>query len=142
MKTALYAGLALGLFVTIWTNVMGVTGWYRDAKLQALFFAVVIFEIGAVVFTVLENRSMAFRDRLRLGATVGFVASPIVFVQSILFTKVIKPTYFEDIQQTYREILTSRGVAPGDVERQVAEVAATQTSLGNAATGAIATVFT
>jgi hypothetical protein len=143
MRETITYGVMLGLLVTVWTLVMGMTGWYLDPVLQALFFVVVPLEIAVIVALLYKTReSNTYVGQLRNGSLAGLVASPIVFVQSIVFTTVLFPTYFEDLQATHRAMLVAQGMSADQVAAELEKAGAMQSPVINAATGAFATIVT
>lgn len=87
------AGLSLGAFVTAWALFMGVTGWAFDPALAPIFGLVIVFQIGMLIVllrsTAAEN---GFVAQLKTGTLASLVATPIVFLQSLLFSIVLFPT--------------------------------------------------
>jgi hypothetical protein len=144
VRSAVLAGVVLGLAVAAWTLVMGLTGWYRDPALQAAFFLVVVIQIAVLV--VLLRRTAAdhrYGAQVGLGSLASVVAAPIVFAQSIVFTTIFFPTYFDDLRASHEAILRAEGLAETEIAARVAAAAEAQgTSVSNALTGAIATIVT
>lgn len=142
-KTILSAGVTLGLAVAAWTLVMGFSGLYRHPTLNALFFVVVPVQIGILVWALRRTRDAGadYVGQLKAGTLLSVVASPIVFVQSYLFTTVFFPSYFTELRATHEVMLREQGLDDAAVAEALGQAAA-PTSFGNAITGAIATILT
>lgn len=144
VRAALGAGVVLGLLVAAWTLVMGVTGWYRDPALQAAFFFVVVIQVACLVVLLRATAAEhAYRAQLALGTLASVVAAPIVLAQSLVFTTVLFPSYFDDLRASHEAMLRAAGTPEAEITARVAEAAeAAGTPLSNALTGAVATIVT
>ncbi len=144
VRTSVLAGVVLGLAVAAWTLFMGVTGWYRDPALQAAFFFVVVLQIAVVVALLRRtSKEHGYRGQVTLGTLASAVAAPIVLVQSLVFTTVLFPRYFEDLRAAHEALLRSEGVPEAEIAiRAAAAAEANGGPLSNAVTGAIATIVT
>lgn len=143
-NTIVTGGIALGLAVAAWTLVMGFSGLYRHPTLNALFFVVVPIQIGILLWALRRTRDAGrgFGGQVMAGTMLSVIAAPIVFAQSMLFTKVIFPSYFSDLRGVHEKILRDRGLDEAAVAQALEQAAASQTSFGNAIAGAIATIMT
>ena len=123
---------------------MGLTGWYRDPALQAAFFFVVPIQIAVVVVLLRRTREdHGYRGQVGLGTLASVIAAPIVLVQSLIFTTLLFPTYFDDLRASHEALLRSQGAPESEIAIEVAAAAeANGGSFSNAITGAIATVVT
>ena len=143
MTMPIRAGVLLGVLCVIWTFVMGFTGWYRDPVLLNLFFLVILFEIGIVIWALRKTAPAAtWGGQIVNGLVLSLTASVIIFAGSLLFTTVVFPSYFADIQAAQTEMLKSAGMSEADIKAQVAAAAAMQTPFINAISGVIGTVVT
>jgi hypothetical protein len=143
MRDTVMYGVMLGLLVTVWALVMGMTGWYLDPVLQALFFMVVPIEIAVVVALLYRTRQTnGYVKQLRNGSLVGVIAAPIVFLQSIVFTLVLFPTYFADLRAMQEAMLLEEGRSADQIARELEAAAAMQNPVMNAVSGSIATILT
>jgi len=143
MTMPIRAGVLLGVLCVIWTFVMGFTGWYRDPVLLNLFFLVILFEIGIVIWALRKTAPAAtWGGQIVNGLVLSLTASVIIFAGSLLFTTVAFPSYFADIQAAQTEMLKSAGMSEADIKAQVAAAAAMQTPFINAISGVIGTVVT
>jgi hypothetical protein len=143
MSIPIRAGVLLGVLCVFWTFVMGFTGWYKDPVMLNLFFLVILLEIGIVIWALRKTAASAtWGGQIVNGLVLSLVASVIIFAGSLLFTTVVFPTYFADIQAAQTEMLKAQGLSEADIKMQVAAAAALQTPFMNALTGVIGTVVT
>lgn len=144
VRAAALHGVALGLAVAGWTLVMGATGWYRDPALQAAFFLVVVIQIAVLVMLLRRTaKDHGYRGQVALGTLASAIAAPIVFAQSLAFTTLLFPTYFDDLRASHEALLRSSGVPEAEIAMRVAAAAeANGSSMSNALTGAVATIIT
>ncbi|MCU0251897.1 MAG: DUF4199 domain-containing protein [Vicinamibacterales bacterium] len=143
MSIPIRAGVLLGVLCVVWTFVMGFSGWYRDPVMLNLFFLVILLEIGIVIWALRKTApSATWGGQIVNGLVLSLVASVIIFAGSLLFTTVVFPTYFADIQAAQTEMLKAQGLSEADIKIQVAAAAAMQTPLVNALTGVFGTVVT
>ncbi|MFO0685559.1 MAG: hypothetical protein U0234_26095 [Sandaracinus sp.] len=86
-RSIVVAGVVIGLLVTAWALVMGLTGWAFDPATAPRFALVVVLQLvvlGALLrATAVENGLVA---QVRTGTLASAVATPIVFAQSLAFT--------------------------------------------------------
>jgi hypothetical protein len=143
MNVPIRAGVLLGVLCVAWTFVMGFTGWYKDPAMLNLFFLVVLLEIGTVIWALRKTAGTAtWGGQIVNGLVLSVVASVIIFAGSLLFTTVVFPGYFSDIQAVQTAMLKSSGMADAQIQSTVAASAAMQTPLMNALSGVIGTVVT
>jgi hypothetical protein len=122
---------------------MGFTGWYKDPVRLNLFFLVILLEIGIVIWALRKTAPGAtWGGQIVNGLVLSLVASIIIFSGSLLFTTLVFPTYFSDIQAAQAEMLKAAGMSEADIRTQVAAAAAMQTPFINAISGVIGTVVT
>ena len=143
MNIPIRAGVLLGVLCVVWTFVMGFTGWYKDPVMLNLFFLVILFEIGVVIWALRKTAAgSTWGAQVLNGLVLSLVAGVIIFAGSLVFTTVAFPSYFADIQAAQREMLKAQGLADTDINTQIAAAAAMQTPFINAITGVIGTVVT
>jgi hypothetical protein len=143
MPLVLRAGLLLGLLVEAWTFVMGFTGWYKDPALLNLFWLVILIQAGVLLWALRGSRDSAGYGRQVLnGVLVSAVASVLIFGGSLLFTTVVFPDYFRELEALGRETLAKGGLSPEQVEATLRAQAPFQTPLVNALMGVAGTLVT
>lgn len=143
MSPTLKTGIAIGIVTFLWTLVMGVTGWYKDPAMVSVFFLVIVFEV-LLLFWGLRHTAATngYGQQVAAGTMMAAVAAPIIFAGSMLFTTVLFPSYFTDLQAMQTQMLTAQGLPADEVKRQVEATMQMQTPVANALTGAVATVIT
>jgi hypothetical protein len=143
MSIPIRAGVLLGVLCVFWTFVMGFTGWYKDPVMLNLFFLVILFEVGIVLWALRKTAASAtWGGQIVNGLVLSLVASVIIFAGSLLFTTVAFPNYFTELQAAQTEMLKAQGLSEADIKMQVAAAAALQTPLVNALSGVFGTVVT
>ena len=144
MKTILKAGLVLAVLVEIWTYFIGFTGWYKDPVLQNAFWVVILIEIGVLIWglRLTSREGRGYGAQLGAGTLISVVGALLIFVGSYLFTEVVFPNYFTEINEVYRQMMAQQGLAQEQIEAQIASMAPMQNSLTSALMGAVMTVVT
>jgi hypothetical protein len=144
MKSIMKAGLVLGILVSAWTYVMGITGWYRHPVLSNLFWLVILIQVGVLVWglrlTAGEGRN--YWGQVRAGAMISLIGGIIIFGGSYLFTSVVFPNYFAEIRALGAEVLKSQGMSEAQIRSALDAQAPMQTSFMQALFGFIGTVVT
>lgn len=136
----LRAGLILGALVVLWTFVMGFTGWYRDPGLLFLMWLAIPLQI-AVLLVLLRITAPAtgYLRQVQNGVAASVIASLLVFAGSLLFTAVMFPGYFAEMEALGRLRMAQQGFGPEQIEAMVKAGAPMQTSLGRAFASALGT---
>jgi uncharacterized membrane protein len=144
MNTSLRAGVVLGVLVTIWTFVMGVTGWFLDPVLLNLFWVVVVIQIAVLIWALRQTAREGTRywGQVGKGTLISIVGAAIIFCGSLLFTTVVFPDHFAELQAMQVEMLKRAGQPDAQIKAAVEAAAATQTPFLQALFGFIGTVVT
>jgi uncharacterized membrane protein YeaQ/YmgE (transglycosylase-associated protein family) len=143
MSVPIRAGILLGVLCVFWTFVTGFTGWYKDPVMMNLFFLVIPLEIGIVIWALRKTApTTGWGGQVVNGLVLSLVASVIIFAGSMVFTTVVFPNYFSDLQAMQTAMLKSSGMAEAQIQSTVALTAAMQTPFMNAISGVIGTVVT
>jgi hypothetical protein len=144
MSTPVRAGILLGVLVVIWTLVMGYTGWYKNPALLNAFWLVIPIQFGVMIWalkkTAVEGRG--YGGQIVGGLVLSLVASVLIFAGSYLFTTVLFPNYFSEINAMGERVLAEQGKSPEEIQRTMAQGAAMSTPLMNAIMGVVGTVGT
>jgi hypothetical protein len=145
MNPILSAGVLIGVLCGVWTFVMGFTGWYKDPVLMNLFLVVVIpIEIGGLIWglrkTARQGRN--YRRQILAGTMMAIVAGCIIVISSLVFTTLVFPAYFTDLEQAYRATLQQRGSSEAEIAAAIQANAASSTPMASAMSGFIGTLFT
>lgn len=143
MPAALRTGLVLGLAVVAWTFVMGVTGWYRHPTLLNLFWLVIPVQAGVMVWGLRTTApASGYARQVGLGLLACLVASVLIFGGSCLFTAVVYPGYFKELEALGRAQMAQSGLRPEQIEAAIKLQAPFQTPLANALMGVVGTLST
>lgn len=143
MNPTLLAGLLLGILVAAWTFVMGFTGWYKDPQRLGLFWLVIPLQIGLVVWSLWRTAPRnGYGRQVASGVALSVMASVLIFAGSLLFTTVVFPTYFQDLEVLGRQIMTAQGKDAAQIDEAVRASAAWQKPLPNAFAGVFGTWVT
>jgi len=144
IKHSVVPGVILGALLGAWVFTMGFTGWYKHPQLLNLFWVVVL--IQAVVLTVTLRGSAGdgagYGKRVLHGAGTSFVAGLIVIGNSLLFTTVAFPKYFEELRAMQEKMLREAGRSDAEIKALIDQVAAVQTPAMQAMFGFMGTVVT
>jgi len=144
MKAIVKYGLWIGALCVIWTFVMGFTGWYKHPTLLNLFWLVVVIEIAFLVVGLRETAAVGNRywQQVAAGTGMAAVAAVIIFCGSFLFTSVVFPEYFGEIQTLQAEMMRTAGSSEAEISTAMDLAKTMQTPLINAISGAIGTLAT
>jgi hypothetical protein len=134
-------GVWLGILVGFWTLVMGLTGWYKNPALVNVFYVVILIEIGVLIWglkkTAAEN---TYWKQVGAGTLIAVIGSVIIFFVSILFTTVLYPNYFAELQTIQEQMLRQKGRTEAEIKMALDAARATGTPLINALMGVVGTV--
>ena len=143
MPPTLRAGLILGLCVAAWTFIMGFTGWYKHPGLLYLFWLVIPMQIGILLWTLRDLApTNGYGRQVWNGVSISLLGSMIIYAASILFTTVVFPHYFQDLEALGRQVMARQGLSPAQIEAAVRAQAPMQTPRASAMAGVIGTVVT
>ena len=144
MNPVLGTGIVIGVLCGIWTLVMGYTGWYKDPETINIFFLVIVIEVAGLVWglrrTAAEGRT--YGGQILAGTMMSVIAGVIIIGFSLVFTTVLFPTYFTDLQETYRQILQQQGKTEAEIVQQLDRASAGATPMGQAVQGFMGTLIT
>jgi hypothetical protein len=143
MKPTMKAGIVLGVLVGIWTLVMGVTGWYKDPALVSVFYVVIVIEIGVLIWGLKKTApESTYGKQVWNGTLISIIGSVIIFCVSYLFTTVLYPNYFTDLQAIQEKMLANEGKSSEEIAKVLEAGRTMATPLINALSGVIGTVVT
>jgi len=144
MNPILSAGLLIGVLCGVWTFVVGFTGWYKDPVLLNLFFFVIVIEIAGLVWGLRKTAAQGrnYGAQILAGTMMAIVAGVIIVGSSLLFTTLVFPTYFTDLEQMYRTTLRQQGKSETDITAAIQANAASMTPMAQAMSGFIGTLVT
>lgn len=141
--TSLRAGLLLGILVVLWTFVMGFTGWYHHPVRHLLFWLVVPLQIAVVLglLKLTATRDGYFRQ-VQNGVAASVIASILIVAGSLVFTTLVFPSYFAEMEALGRLKMAQQGLGPDRIEAIVKAQAPMQTPWRSAFAGALGTWVT
>lgn len=144
MNPILSAGLLIGVLCGAWTFLMGATGWYKDPVMVNVFFAVILIEVGGLIWglrrTAAEGRG--YGSQVVAGTMMAIVAGVVVICSSLLFTTVMYPDYFTELEAMQIQILQQQGLPEAEIARQVTGNRAATTPMGQALQDFVYTLIT
>ena len=145
MKNSVIAGIVLGVTIAVWTLIFGFTGMYKSIAGAIAFIPVAIaINVGVVVWGLMKTRKegRGYGGQVAAGLVIGIVGAILIFFNSMLFTQVLFPTYFDDIRVMQGDLLRAAGQSEEAVEEALRVTAESQTPMRQALGGAIPTVVT
>jgi hypothetical protein len=143
MHPTLRAGLILGVSVAAWTFIMGFTGWYKHPGLLYLFWLVIPLQIGILLWALGGLASVdRYGRQVWNGVSISLLGSIIIYWASLLFTTVVFPHYFQDLEALGRQMMARQGLSAAQIDAAVRLQAPMQTPRASAMAGAIGTVVT
>jgi hypothetical protein len=144
MNPILSAGLLIGVLSAVWTYVMGFTGWYKDPAMLNLFFAVILIEIGGLLWGLRKTAAAGrgYGGQVIAGTLMATIAGVIVILSSLSFTMLAFPDYFRELEAMQRDLLAKQGMGQGAIDDAVKASAIAATPMANAMAGFIGTLIT
>ena len=144
MNTILKAGIVLGVLVEIWTYLSGFAGWYKDPKLQNLFWVVVAIQIAVLMWalkrTAAEGRG--YGGQIAAGTLISLIGGVIIAVGSFIFATVVFPNYCKDIMALQEQTLREAGRSESEIRQTMDLVAKTSTPAMQSLFGFLGTLIT
>ena len=123
---------------------MGFTGWYKDPVLMNVFFFVIVIEIAGLVWGLQKTAAQGrnYRSQILAGTMMAIVAGVVIVISSLVFTTLVFPAYFTDLEQVYRTTLRQQGKSDADITAAIQANAASMTPMAQAMSGFIGTLVT
>jgi hypothetical protein len=144
MNPILAAGLLIGVFCGLWTFVMGFTGWYKDPVMMRAFWVVTLIEFGGLIWglrqTAREGRAWA--SQVLAGTFMSVIAGVIVIGFSLLFTMVVFPDFFAELEQAGRAAMQQQGTSEAEIAQALENSRRWATPMAYASGGFLATLIT
>jgi hypothetical protein len=144
MNPILSAGLLIGVLCSLWTFVMGFTGWYKDPAMMNVFFIVIAIEIGGLIVGLRQTARLGrtYGGQVLAGTMMAIVAGVIIVASSLLFTTLVFPDYVTEVEQATRTALLQQGKSEAEVAEALRVNAASATPMAQAMSGFIGTLIT
>ena len=144
MKKSIVPGIILALLLASWMYVNGFLGWYKHPTLHYMFWFVILIQI--VVLTIVIKRAAkdgaGFVGKFVKGAGTSVVAAPLVFLNSLLFTQVVFPKYFDEVRASTEAMLRLKGIPEAQIVETLKVAASMENPYLHALFGAIGTIVT
>jgi Protein of unknown function (DUF4199) len=145
MNPILSAGVLIGVLCSAWTFIMGFTGLYKNPSANIVFVSGAM-ALETVVLTWGLRRTAAegraYGGQILAGTMMAIVAGVMIIVSSLLFTTVVFPNYFAEVEQVYRNALRSEGKSDVEIAAAIRATAASATPMAQAMSGFIGTLVT
>ena len=139
MKPILKIGFVIGVLCAIWQVLMAATGWLANPRLFAIFYVVILIEIGVLIWGLRQTAAMnAYGRQLLTGTGASIVAGLLLFLFSFVLTLLLFPGLLGEMKTTMADAMRSAGQPEAQIEAELA----LQTPLIQAIWGFIGTVVT
>jgi hypothetical protein len=143
MNTTLKTGIVIGVACAVGILIQGITGWYKDPVMVNTFFLVILIEIGVLVWGLRKSASEKnYGKQVLAGTLASVIAGVILFFNSLLFTAVLYPNFFNDVETMQTTILKSQGKSDEEISQMIALEKPKQTHVRSAALGLVSTIGT
>src|SRR5690349_8522438 len=145
MNPILAAGVLVGVLCSAWTFVMGFTGWYKIPTLGGVLFiaGAMVIEIAGLIWGLRQTaRSRGYGGQILAGTMMAIVAGVIIICSSLVFTTIVFPSYFAEIERAYRAALQQQGKSEAEIAAAIQASAASATPMAQAMSGFIGTLVT
>jgi len=144
MQPTLKVGLVLGAIVEVWTFIVLVLGWHKDPVMLMMFYLVILFQAGVLWWglKMTAAQGKTYGGQVIAGTVMSAYGAVIVLVGSYILTSMVFPSYFMEVEEAGRSMMTAQGMSAEQIETQLAAMRPMQNSLMNSITGAVATVIT
>lgn len=144
MNPILSAGVLIGVLCGAWTFVLGLTGWYKDPVTTNIFFVVILFEIGGLIWGLRRTAALGrtYGQQVMAGTMMAIVAGVIIVASSLLFTMVAFPDYASALESATRASLQQQGKSEAQIAETLRANAASATPMAQAMSGFIGTLIT
>ena len=144
MNPILAAGLLIGVFCGLWTFIMGFTGWYKDPVMMNAFFVVILIEVFGLVWGLRQTarQGRGWANQVLAGTFMSVVGGTIIIGSSLLFTTVVFPEYFSEIEQMGRQVMQQQGKSEAEIAEALGTSRGMATPMAQALAGFTGTLIT
>jgi hypothetical protein len=144
MNPILGAGLLIGVFCGLWTFVMGFTGWYKDPAMMNAFWVVVLIELFGLIWGLRQTarQGRGWASQVVAGTMMSVIAGIVVAGSSLIFTTVLFPEYFAEIERMGVEVMEREGKPAAEIARALKASRSMATPMFQAMAGFTATLIT
>ncbi|MBM4166890.1 MAG: DUF4199 domain-containing protein [Ignavibacteria bacterium] len=121
MNSTLKTGIVIGIACAMWIFIQGITGWYKDPVMSSTFFLVILIEIGVLVWGLKQSeKENLYGKQVISGTVASLIAGVILFFNSLLFTAVLYPNFFNDVETMQTTMLKSEGKSDEEISKIIA----------------------
>jgi len=143
MNITVKGGILIGVLCALLTFVMGFTGWYKDPAMMAVFYAVILIQIGVLVWGLRKTAGeKAYVAQVGAGILMSVIGGVIIMASSMIFTTVAFPEYFEELRAVQMQMATAAGKSEAEAATELEMAAQFQTPVFQAVFGFIGTLVT
>ena len=135
----------IGGLCSTWIVINGVTGFYKDPQMSAMFVPIVsVMEIVVLIWALRKTAALgrSYSGQVVAGTLMALLGGAINFCTSMVFTSVLYPNYFAEINQMSREVMLENKQSEEQIAAAINAVAGWQTPVMSALAGFIGTVTT
>lgn len=141
MNMTVKAGIVLGLLEAIWMFLMGLTGMYKHPILALAFLVVIPIHIGVLIWALRKTAtSNGYGAQVWAGVLISIVGAVLIFGASLLLTKVLVPTYVDDLLGMQQQMLQQMNLSEEQIAKMMADAKMRLTPTSQAFQGVIGTV--
>ena len=145
MKTIIRGGILLGILVTIWTYIFGLTGMHRNMGAAMLFpIVATIIQLAVLVWalkrTAAEGRR--YMGQVSAGTLLSFIAGSLLLAMSYIYLTQVHPTYMAEVNEAGLAFYRSQGVDEAKIQEITAQSSKFQTPMAQAVMGFVGCVVT
>ncbi len=145
MKTIIRGGILLGILVTIWAYIFGLTGMHRNMG-AALLFPIVatVIELAVLLWALKRTAAEGRRwfGQVSAGTLLAFVGGCLILATSYIYVTQIHPTYMSEVHEAGLASYRAQGMDEAKIQQLTAQQAPYQTPMAQAVMGFVATVLT
>ena len=145
MNPILLGGLLIGGLCSTWIVINGLTGFYKDPQMSAMFVPIVSFmEIVVLIWALRKTAALgrSYSGQVVAGSFMALIGGAINFCTSVVFTSVFYPNYFAEINAMSRQVMLENKQSEEQIASAINAVAGWQTPAMAALAGFIGTVMT
>jgi hypothetical protein len=145
MHPIVAGGLLIGGLCASWIFTTGFTGLYKEPAMTSLFVPIVMtLEIGALIWGLRKTaaKGRSYSGQVVAGTLMAMIGSIIIFAASIIFTTVLYPNSFAEVNEMSREVMRKAGQSEEQIRAAIDAAAPGQTPVMSALFGVIGAMMT
>lgn len=145
MKTIIRGGILLGILVSIWTYIFGLTGMHKNMGTAMLFpIVATLIELGVLVWALRRTAAEGRRwlGQVSAGTLLSFIGGSLILAMSYIYVTQVHPTYMAEVQDAGLAFYRSQGMTEEEIQQVLAPQAKFQTPMAQAVMGFVGCVVT